>query len=279
MALQRRTRSTRMLVITLVTLSLITITIDYKEGSSGPLASVGKAALTFISPIQTAVTKAFRPVSHFFSSVAEAPSLRARNEELRREIQQLQAQFGEVTSLQNKVSELETLFNLRSTLLSSMDTTGANVIASGVSNFEWSITVDKGSSSGVKVNDPIVAPSGLVGHVVEVSPSASKVQLLIDPDSRVAARLIVSRETGLLTGRGNRDLSMGLIAANTAVQPNEPVETAGYQNGLYPPGIPIGTVASVGFTPGSLTKAITVHPAVDFSTLDVVMVVLGSRKR
>jgi rod shape-determining protein MreC len=72
---------------------------------------------------------------------------------------------------------------------------------------------------------------------------------------------------------------MGLIDANTDVQPNEGVETAGYQNGLYPPGIPIGTVASVSFTAGSLTKAVTVHPAVDFSTLDTVLVVLGPRSR
>jgi rod shape-determining protein MreC len=72
---------------------------------------------------------------------------------------------------------------------------------------------------------------------------------------------------------------MGLIDANTSVQPNEGVETAGYQNGLYPPGIPVGTVASVEATPGALTESVTVHPAVDFSTLDVVLVVLGPRSR
>jgi len=279
MALQRRARSTRVLVITLVTLSLMTITIDYKQGSSGPLADVGRAALSVIAPMQEGVTKAFRPVAHFFAAIAQAPSLRDRNQQLRRQVLSLEAQLGTVTSLQNKVAEFETLFNLRSTLLQNMQTTGANVIASGVSNFEWSITIDKGSGDGVKANDPIVASSGLVGHVVQVTPTASKIQLIIDPSSRAAARLIVSRETGLLTGRGNRDLSMGLIDANTDVQPNEGVETAGYQNGLYPPGIRIGTVASVAFTPGSLTKAITVQPAVDFSTLDVVLVVLGPSSR
>src|SRR5437773_8026596 len=134
MALQRRTRSTRVLVITLVTASLVTITIDYKQGSSGPLAEVGKAALSVISPMQTAVTKGFRPVSHFFSSVVEAPSLRARNEELRRQIQQYQAQLSQVQSLQYENDQLRTLFNLRSTLLTNMQTTGADVIASGVSN-------------------------------------------------------------------------------------------------------------------------------------------------
>jgi rod shape-determining protein MreC len=267
------------LVITLITASLVTITVDYKEGSAGPLAQIGKAALSVIAPMQDAVSKAFRPVSRFFSSLADLPSLRSQNDALRIKVEQLQTQLSTTTSLQTRISELEGILNLRSTLLTNMQTTGANVIGSGVSNFEWSITIDKGSGAGVRVNDPVVAASGLVGHVIQVTPIASDVQLIIDPDSRVASRLIVSRETGLLSGRGPSDLSMGLINANTKVEPNEGVETAGYQNGLYPAGIPIGTVASVQNTPGSLTESVSVHPAVNFSTLDYVLVVLGPRSR
>jgi rod shape-determining protein MreC len=279
MALQRRTRSTRMLVVTLVTASLVTITVDYKQGSSGPLADLGRAALSIISPMQDAVSKAFRPVSHFFSALADLPSLRDKNEQLRNEILRLRSNYSTVTSLQYENTQLRALFNLQQTLLSNLQTRGAEVIASGVSNFEWSVTIDRGSSDGVKMNDPVVAAAGLVGHVIQVTPSASKVELIVDPDSRVATRLSVSRATGLLEGRGSQDLSMGLIDANTSVQPNEGVETAGYQNGLYPPGIPVGTVASVEATPGALTESVTVHPAVDFSTLDVVLVVLGPRSR
>jgi rod shape-determining protein MreC len=268
-----------MLVITLVTASLVTITIDYKQGSSGPLAALGKAALSVIAPMQEGVTRVFHPVAQFFSSLAELPSLRSQNEQLRARVRSLEANQSQVVSLESKVASFETLFNMKTTLLSSMDTTGARVIASGVSNFEWSIIIDKGSSDGIKVNDPVVADRSLVGHVIDVTPTSSKVQLVVDPDSRVAARLQVSRETGLLSGRGNQDLAMEFVVASTDVQPNEGVETAGYQNGLYPPGIPIGTVASVETTPGSLTKTVTVHPTVNFSTLDVVLVVLGPRSR
>src|SRR2546423_96360 len=224
MALQRRTRSTRLLVVTFVTASLVTISVDYKQGSSGPLAEVGKAALSVIAPMQEGVSKVFRPVSHFFSSLADLPSLRAERDALRAKVAALEADRSTVVSLQGKVAQFETLFNLEQTLLSDMEMTGANVIGSGVSNFEWSITIDKGSSSGVKLNDPVIAPEGLAGHVVAVTPMASKVQLIIDPDSRVAARLSVSRETGLLTGRGNEDPTMGLIAANTSATANEAVE-------------------------------------------------------
>ena len=268
-----------MVVITLVTASLVVITVDYKGGSSGPLAEVGKAALSVVAPMQDGVSRAFHPVSHFFSALADLPSLKSQRDALQRRVDSLEQSASTVTSLQYQVNQLRAEINLASTLLSGMQTTGADVVASGVSNFEWSVTIDKGSHDDVKVNDPVVAASGLVGHVVQVTPTASKVLLIVDPDSHVAARLVVSRETGLLQGGGSQDLSMGLVDANTSVQPNEGVETAGYQNGLYPPGIPIGTVASVQATPGALTESVTVHPAVDFSTLDVVLVVLGPRSR
>jgi rod shape-determining protein MreC len=268
-----------LLVITLITVSLVTITIDYKEGASGPLAQIGRGALTIIGPMQEAVSKVFRPVSRFFSSLADLPSLRDQNEELRRQIAQYKTQFEQVQAIRNLNTELAKLIQIQSTLLTSQKTTGANVIASGVSNFEWTITIDKGSSAGVKRYDAIVAASGLVGDVVAVTPTTSVVQLIVDPDSSVAARLIVSRQSGILQGRGASSMFLGTIKAGTPVTPNEGVETAGYQNGLYPPGVPIGTVSSVQHTPGELTENVFVHPYVDFSTLDYVLVVLGPRSR
>src|SRR5437763_803195 len=171
MALQRRTRGTRMLVVTLITASLVTITVDYKEGSSGPLAAVGKAALSVIAPMQDGVSRAFRPVSHFFSSLADLPSIRDERDQLRAQVAQLRQQLNQSVPYQQKIQELEGLLNIRSTLLSDMQTTGASVIGSGVSNFEWSITINRGSGDGVKTNDPVIAQYGLVGHVVQVTPT------------------------------------------------------------------------------------------------------------
>jgi rod shape-determining protein MreC len=277
-ALQRRTRSTRVLVVTLITASLVTITIDYKQGSSGPLAAAGRGAKTMIAPMQDAVATVFRPVSRFFSSLAHLPSLRAENDRLQRQLAQFRTEALQNADYRVLIQGFEKLFQVQSTLLIHQDTTGAAVIATG-GNFEWTITINKGSGEGVALDDAVVAASGLVGHVVEVTPTASTVQLVVDPDSSVAARVQVSRESGLLYGRGADSMILKDITAGTPVQTNEGVETAGYQNGLYPPGIPIGTVSSVQHLPGELTENVFVRPAVDFSTLDFVLVVLGPRSR
>jgi rod shape-determining protein MreC len=286
MALQRRARSTRLLVITLVTLSLVTISVDYRQGSSGPLARVGRAALSILTPLQDGVTKAFRPIASFFSAVAELPSIKEERDRLRAEVKELQSQQTQITSVEQQNLQLRGLLALKQSL--QLETTGANVIGSGVSNFEWSINIDKGSNDGVEVNMPIVAASGLVGRVVETSPFGSKVQLLIDPDAHVGARLVTSQETGVLTGRGPEDPLMTFVDANTPVDVGEAVETAGYEvksgqgdifSSFYPPGIPIGTVSKVSAGPADLSQTLEIRPAVDFSALSVVLVVLGQTSR
>ena len=123
---------------------------------------------------------------------------------------------------------------------------------------------------------PVISGDGLVGHVVTVAPHVSVVQLIIDPDSAVAGRLSSSGETGLVIGQRNHPLTMDLVNPDANVAPSEQVVTAGYQSGLYPPDIAIGLVSHIYTRPGSLTKTIELTPAVDFSALEVVLVILRS---
>ncbi len=279
MALKQRTRSTRLLLVTLVSISLLTITVDYREGSSGPLAAAGRAALTVISPMQDAVSRITRPIGNFFSALVHLPSLRAANERLRTQLSRLQSSAALSSSDEARLKELEDILNIRQSL--NRPTTAALVIGNGVSNFEWTITIDKGSLDGIRVDMPVVGSAGLIGHVVQVAQRSAAVQLIIDPDSAVAGRLVDSRKTGLLSGQGEADLRMGLVDPSTDVKPGEVVETAGYNipgvaSGLYPPGLVIGTVSRVLDDPSALEKFVTVRPAVDFSSLDFVLVVLSN---
>jgi rod shape-determining protein MreC len=273
MALSGRTRSVRLLVVALVSISLATITIDYRQGRSGPLAGLGRVALTAIAPLQAAVSRVTRPVGGFLSTLANLPRVQRENERLEAELAQARAAVARQASLEARYEQLVKLLGLEEEL--DPPTTAALVIGSGVSNFEWTITIDAGTEDGVGVGSPVLAPAGLVGRVVEAGPTSSLVQLIIDPDSRVAARLATSRETGLLVGQGEDDLQMRGVDPATEVAAGEPVETAGYQGGLYPPGIPIGVVSRVVENPAALEKFVTVRPAVDFSTLEVVLVVLS----
>jgi rod shape-determining protein MreC len=281
-ALRNRARSTRLLVVALVSASLITITVDYREGESGPLAAAGDAALSIISPLQEAVSRVVDPIGDFFSTLLHLPSIRRENVELRQRVAELEAAGATYRAGQERLAEAEALLDLRESFGPRIETTAAQVIANGVSNFEWTIEIDKGSSDGLAVDMPVVAAAGLVGHIVRVTQGSAVVQLIIDPDSAVAGRLDVSGETGLLEGEGEGDLRMTLVDADATVQPDETVVTAGYRllqgaaQSLYPPNVLIGTVSRVMTDEGALEKFVTVRPAVDFSSLSLVLVVVST---
>lgn len=278
MAIRQRPRTTRVLVVSLVCLSLAVITLDYRQGQSGPLAGLGRAALAVMVPMQRAVTDVTRPVADFFSGLAHLPSLERDNQLLRDQVRDLTGEVQTDAFDQQQVQKLYGLLQLRQSL--DPRSVSAVVTGNGLSNFEWTITIDKGSADGIAENMPVVTgtPSAplLVGHVVDVSDNASMVQLIIDRGNSVAAVLSGSRKAGAIEGQGEGDLKMELVEPGTDVAGNETVFTQGYcvagEPGLYPPGILIGQVSRTIPEENSIQESVNVRPAVDFATLEFVLV-------
>jgi rod shape-determining protein MreC len=272
-------RNTRLLVVGLVVASLAIITVDYREGDSGPLADMGRAAHTFMAPLQEAVTNATRPVGDFFSGLAHLPSLARENADLKSQLADVQARLAATAQIEAQNQELLDQLHLKTLYPTAVP---AVVIANGSSNFSYTITIDQGSNAGIKENQPVVTGSQdgarLVGIVVSVASNSADVRLLIDQGFSVAGKLATSGETGLVQGNGNQDLTMQDIPSGTKVPPSgtqEPVFTVSYhigdQHGRFPPNILIGTVSSwyEGVQPDD---QVSISPAVDFSSLETVMV-------
>ena len=282
MVTRQRPRSTRLLVVVLVSISLAVITLDYRQGNSGPLAGLGRGALAAMAPLQKAVSTVTRPIGDFFSGLTRLPSLERDNQQLRAENDRLRTQIQRDAYVQQQTQQLQDLLGLKQSL--APPTVPALVIGYGLSNFQWTVTVDVGSVDGVARDDPVIAGSAagpeLVGKVVQVTPISSEVQLIIDRDSAVAGRLTVSHETGLVVGQGDGDLRMTLVNPDTVVQGDETVVTQGYQvngqRGLFPPGLVIGQVSHVIPGTSDLQEFVTVRPAVDFSALEFVLVMQTS---
>jgi len=148
MAFRSRARNSRLLVVVLVSISLMTITVDYRQGENGPLAAVGRGALGLISPLQEAVSRVTRPVGDFFSGLADLPSLREENERLLAELEAAQTQAAASVSLQARYQQVREVLKLQEEL--KPESVAAIVIANGISNSEWVVTIDKGSDDGVE---------------------------------------------------------------------------------------------------------------------------------
>lgn len=273
-------------MVTLVSICLLTITVDYRSGDKGPLEGIGRLGLTIITPLQKAVAGITRPVGDFLSAITSLPTLKQENDELRAELEQAKAALSAQSGLQAEIAELTKLLDLP--LTQERRTTGATVISNGVSNFEWSITIDKGSSSGIHVDDAVVAAGGVVGQVVRVTGGAAEVRLITDPGSGVKALVQGYDESGVVLGNGENDLRMELVDVGDSTEglSGKIVETAGYAVGdptaqlrnVFPRGVPIGRISRVLPSDGDLTKFVEVAPSVDFSSLQVVLVVLSDEQ-
>jgi rod shape-determining protein MreC len=275
---RQRPRSTRLLVVALVSISLAVITVDYRQGDAGPLAGVGSGAKAVMAPMQRAVTTVTEPIGDFFSGLAHLPSLANENDRLTEENDALRGQLASDAYEQEQYQGLLDLMELRG----SLDPTSvpALVIANGISNFEYTITIDKGSSDGIEQDQPVATgfPGSpmLVGRVVHVSPDSADVRLIIDRDYAVAATVEGTEEAGLVEGQGDQDLRMSLVEPGTLIEGDESVFTQGYEvngeAGLYPPGMLIGQVSRTIEAENVTQEYVEVRPAVDFETLQFVLV-------
>ena len=272
-------RNTRLLVIGLVAASLAIITLDFREGDAGPLAAMGRAAQAFMAPLQEGVTRATRPVDDFFTGLAHLPSLARENQALKEQLAEAAAGNAAYLRTQQRLGEVSDLLGLKMVYSGSV---AATVVATAPSNFEYTVTIDKGSNAGIEPDQPVITgtPSSplLVGIVSDVTPVSANVRLMIDRDFAVAGELATSGETGLVVGQGDQDLQMEQISAGTEIPTGarpEYVFTTTYhignERGLYPPDLLIGQVSQVyeGTTP---LDEVTVTPAVDFSSLEDVLV-------
>ena len=278
MATYGRVRSTRLLLVGLLVASLVTITVDARGGDTGPLAVAGRVFGSIVSPLQEAVASVFRPIGSFFGNVLQAGSLAERVRTLEEQNAKLQAELQDVVSTRSELEELQSILQISE--VEQLEVTGARVVSEAASNFELAVLIDKGASDGIVEDMPVIAAQGLVGRVTEVYAASAKVMLIIDPESKVSARLSASKVHGLIEGQREDPLRFGLATPDAEIIPGEPVETSGYQldagfEGLFPPGIPIGNVELVEPSDDGLSINVLVRPNVDFSRLDVVGIVTG----
>lgn len=229
-------------------------------------------SLTFgvFSEVQRLATTSVDGVRTFWTRYLALRDVEAENQQLRGELQDLQVKLQEERALAQRTETLRRLLELRER--AGLQTAAAEVIAADANMDFRSIIVDKGASSGLARDMAVISPSGVVGRVILAGPRASKVQLVIDRNAAVGALIERTRAQGLVLGLGTSTLQMEYVPGTADVKTGDLVVTSGI-DGIYPKGFVIGTVDVVDRGPGTF-HTITVVPAVDFSRLEEVLVVL-----
>jgi rod shape-determining protein MreC len=234
---------------------------------------------TFASPLQSASSKASGATSGFFAQMWNFRSTAVENEQLKERLAKVEMELHTTRHAEAENDRLRALLNLQEQI--DIKNVPARVIARDPSVWFNTITINRGSTSGVSVNMPVVTGGGIVGRVITVSPFASQVMLITDEKAGAGAVVGQLSQSGALGSvRGRADLGVSVIEMRY-VSGLEKVEVGDYvmttgQDGIFPPGLNVGKVVDV--KQGSATQAhhILIQPGAQLDHLEDVSVLLYS---
>ena len=273
-----RDRSSRVVVALLVAASLTVITIDAASGEDSPIDPARSAVGEVIGPVEAGTATAVRPFRETVAYFAANDALRQDVAELSAQNSKLRSEVEQAPLDRNRLAELDGLTGTANQTGYAL--VAARVVGMGpMQSFSRTVTIDAGTSSGVRKDMTVLNNDGLVGRVISATRSTANVLLILDTDSVVGGRLGSNSEIGFLRGRGvtgdRGRLDLDLVDHSVTPAKGDTVVTWGSQNGVpYVAGIPIGKVESVYSTPRELAKHAVIDPFVDFTALDVVGVVV-----
>lgn len=271
------------LLIALVLACATVITLDYHGGSDSPVEPLRGAVGEVFGPVETVSTTLVRP----FTAV---PAWFQSRSDLRHDVARLTAENsrlrGEVATDpvdRNRLAEYDQL--TAAAEQSGRALVPARVIAMGSAQaFSRTVTIDAGARAGLRPDLTVINADGLVGRVLRVTETTATVLLILDADSTVGGRVGDSMELGFLRGRGviggDGRLDLELVDDSVIPAKGDVVVTWGSQDGApYVADVPVGTVTQVFSSVRDSAKRAVIEPFVDFSSLDVVGVVVPSGTR
>jgi rod shape-determining protein MreC len=250
-----------------------------------PALFVQEATARALDPVRSSIAAVGEAISGMVGAVGEIDRLRSENDRLRSDLAGAQQRIAELGEAANENAELRQLLGLTTSL--HMDLLPVRVISRDPSNFTWELGIDAGANDGLRVGMPVVGSAngagGLAGTVVTASSDTATVRLVVDTRSSVVALDQQSRALGLVSGQLGGQLVMVQVPVTEHLVVGDSVVTAGITFAVpgggvarssYPKGLLLGRIQAIEQDSNALTQTAFVSPAIDFGSLDRLLVVL-----
>ena len=241
----------------------------------GYLTPISRVALSPFISTQTWMASRYLAIRDFMTAPRDVVRLAQINDQLEAEVSRLQSQIIELQQQNSELQVLSALLDFARTHSENEYITAA-VIGRDISPFLHYVIINRGSDDGLRRGMPIVSSQGLVGRVAAVTADGARVQLITDPDTAINVRIQPSGAEGFLQGSITGDITVEAIPQDANIQTGDLVLTSGL-GGNFPPDMLIGQVSGVRQRPVELFQTATVEPVVDFSQLEIVLVIVNFR--
>jgi rod shape-determining protein MreC len=266
--LEQRRGGSALLFVLVVVAQIVLVSAQVTSKSGRPVLQA--VAFGLVAEVQRLGAGAVDAVSSTWRGYFDLRGIRDENARLRAQLADAQIRLQQERALAQRSGELAALLDLRGRV--PLETTAAEVVAAAATPDFRTVTIDKGTRSGLRPDMAVLSPEGVVGRVIVPSARAAKVQLLIDRNAAAGALLERTRAQGVVVGTGEDGLKLDYVLGTADVTVGDVVVTSGI-DGIYPKGFVIGRVEFVERS-GNAYREIRVRPAVDFTSLEDVLVVL-----
>jgi rod shape-determining protein MreC len=255
-----------------LTVTLVLLVIIFGDQQFGP---VHKLLFEGVGPLQKSVAGITDSLHSVKKKYIDLLTVREEKERLWQELQECRATAYANRGAVALNARLRKLLDFKQS--SGQPTITARIIGKDPSLWFRSVIIDRGLSDGVDKGMPVVTGEGIVGQVYASSTDYSKVLLAIAPSSAIDVLLQGSRVRGILKGTGKNVYNLEYILKKIEVSEGDRVVTAGY-GGMFPTGLPVGMVSKVTRKRRGMFLKIEVVPAVDFKTLENLLVIEREKK-
>lgn len=281
---RKQVRRRRAVLLLLVVASLTLLSLYFQEGSGGPMHRAQRVVAAVLGPFEEGADRALKPARDFVNWFDETFEARGENDQLSDEVNELRDQLAQAQTASQQADELARLDEVTGGGLvpEGFEPVTARVIGRSPTVWYSTVTIDKGTSAGLRVDDPVVAADGLAGRVTATTKGTAQVTLITDSNSSVTGRVLPGGSTGVVEPNvGNpSDLQLNFVQRGEEIHEEEVVVTAGFASesldSLFPPGIPIGKVTESSLEEQQAYQRVHVRAYADLRDMEFVRALVES---
>ncbi len=252
-------------------------------GGSGPLHALQRGVQAVLQPIEAGATTALKPIRDAVDWIGGTVGAQDENDVLQAEVEELRSELAKTERDARDAEQLRQIVGLadEQDYPDGIESVAARVIAQSPTSWYSTVQVDKGTSDGISMNDPVVTGGGLAGKVTDTTGGTATVTLITDADSAVSSQIARSGTRGVLAPQvGNPDdLLLDFLDTDSEIEEGSTVITSGSTSSrfesLFPRGIPVGEVSRVDPDERELYQRVHVDPYADLRRVDYVEVLVG----
>ena len=268
----KKSKRVKFFLLSGITLGLILVLI-FIITSSGrqKFNAPQKAVFDLVGRGQEFITSVTSNLTDVFTSYTSLLDVQEENQKLREELARFKTVNNEYLEAVATNVRLANLLELKESLPA--PTLTAEIVGRDKTMWFRTVYINRGSSDGIHQGMPVVTVEGIVGQILNVSPHFSKVLLANDPTSAIDVLIQKNRTHGIIKGIGAEGYQLHYILKKSAIEKSDTIVTSGL-DGVFPKGLPVGTVSSVVKNRRGMFQKVSIQPAVDFAELEYLIVIM-----